>query len=174
MEDDLRTAPCGRAHRLGVPPAFVADDDAERERADREDAARRPGRVRGVLRRVELHLVLEPEARAVRPEDERRREECLPLEALRSEDDADVCLPRGLGYALPRVREERRIGRTGVLPEATVTRDVALREADDEGADARGVRDGVLGLPHGLLGRLGIPQVREGDADDVAHGSARR
>ena len=39
VEDDPRAVPNGPAHCLRIAPALVADHDAERQIADREDAA---------------------------------------------------------------------------------------------------------------------------------------
>ena len=175
VEDDPRAAARREAHRLGVPPALVTDHDAERERPDREDAARSGGRVGLVLRRIQLHLVLKAEPPAVRRDHERGRVERLPLDALGAEDDADFRLCRGRRDPRPGALEEHRVRRRRRLPETAVAGDVALREADDRRAGFRGARDERRHDLNRLLRRRRVRRGREGDADRApAHGSARR
>ena len=116
VEDDLRAVARRPSHRLGIPPALVADRDAERERPDREHAPRGPRRVRLVLARVELHLVLEAQTRAVGPDHERGREERLALEALRSENDADPAFAAATATRVHARSRNAASGGGGVLP----------------------------------------------------------
>src|SRR5262245_12738568 len=73
VKNDLCAMPNGPANRLRIPPAFMADHDAERQWTGGEYAAVGTGRIDRVLRRVELHFVLEARHRSVSIDYERSR-----------------------------------------------------------------------------------------------------
>src|SRR4029079_18299764 len=89
-EHHLRPVPDGPPYRLGIPPTFMTDDDTERQRADSEYAPIPPGRIDGVFRRVELHLVLATGDRPVSIDHERRRNRRAIYDTLRTQYDCDV------------------------------------------------------------------------------------
>src|SRR5262245_26230936 len=73
VKDDLCAMPNGPADRLRIPPAFMADHDAKGQWTGGEYATVGTGRIDRVLRRVELHFVLEARNCAVSIDYERRR-----------------------------------------------------------------------------------------------------
>ena len=106
MEDHLRAAEGGPANGLGIAPAFVANGDAEGQRAGLEDATLGAGRVAGLFGGVELDLVLKAADPAVGVDDQRGEPELVIDEAFRAEDNGDLALGGRGGDGLPGVVEE--------------------------------------------------------------------
>jgi len=144
----------------------VADRDAERHPGGLEHAA--PGRrrqVRGVLRGIELHLVLKAEPRPVTPEHQRGGQNAALDHALGPEDHRDARRGRGRADRRPGALEERRIRRGRYMPEATIPGNVAFRKAHQRRALGARLRDRTLHSGDRVLGRARVTKVGEHDTD---------
>ena len=101
MEDDLRAARRGPAHRLGVTPSFMADADAERQRTNRKHVPLAAGLEGRLFRRIELHLVVESQAFAITVDDQRRDAQRIPFKSFRPKNHCDIRITRRLRCARP-------------------------------------------------------------------------
>src|SRR6185312_13473453 len=97
MEHDVRTALRGPTHRLGIAPPLVADSHAELQRTNLEALALDTRGVETLLRRVQLHLVLETGNRSVAVDDQRSQPRRAVDHALRSKHHRDARVGRHAG-----------------------------------------------------------------------------
>ena len=174
MEDDLgaqlRTSP---ANGFGVTPTFVADGDAEGERAGAEDAA---GWCRGCRSPLpwgaQLDLVLKAER--LLPSRSMMRavgeEGVVVGDAFGAEDDGEVGAAGGGGDGLVGVGEEGGVGRRDGVGAVAVAGDEALWETEDVGVGVGCGLDGGNGEGDGVVGAGWEAEVGERDA---RHGADR-
>ena len=94
MEDDLRALPRGPSHGFGIAPPFMADRDAERQRAGLKYPPARTERIRSLLRRVDLDLVLKTRGRAIPVDDQRGGEQSVACKSLGTENNRNASLCR--------------------------------------------------------------------------------
>src|SRR5512144_1629415 len=90
MEHDLCALSNSPANGFRIPPALVADCDAEGERTASKHVTSRPGRVDRLLGRVDLNLVLKARDRSITVDDERRSHNRAIHDAFRTEYDRHV------------------------------------------------------------------------------------
>ncbi len=169
---DLRASANGPPHRLRIAPSFVADHHPEGQPPGGEHPTLgRECGIDGLLRRIDLALVLPPRDRAVRIDHARGDLQAAIGHAFRAQYDRDVSSPGGIRDIAPRPFEERRIGRWHRRARPPVAGNEAFRKADHDRALSARLSDCRCRQKDGLLRRCRHAQVREGDANP-AHGGA--
>ena len=95
----------------------MANDDTELELASLEKTPLRAGRIGTLLRRVDLDFVLEPRDRSVPIDDQCGDPDRTIHDALRTENDHEICFRRRRCHDGPCTLKECRIGRRHLVPQ---------------------------------------------------------
>src|SRR5438270_523582 len=134
-----------------MAPPLMAYGDTECQRAGLENAPSRAGRIGTLLGGVELDFVLETGDRAVPIDDQSGDQQRAIDDALRAENDREICFRGGRRNDGPRAFEEYRIGWRRLPAHAPVTGNEALGKADEAGALDGRLRDGLFGQRDRLI-----------------------
>ena len=158
VEHDVCAVPGGPADRFRIAPTFMADGDAECQRAGLENPPAGTGRIDALLGGIELDFVLETGDRSVSIDDQRGELTGRHRRRVRCREQ-----PRYLPSRRPLQWRTRRVrgtpGREAArLPHASVAGNEAFRKADEAGALDRRLSDGLFGQCDRLLGSRREPE----------------
>jgi hypothetical protein len=170
VEHDVCAMPGGPSDRFRIAPTLVTDGNTEHERAGLKNLPPGSGRIRLVLRGVELDLVLEASDRSVSIDDQCGDQEGGVDDAFGAENNGEVRSCGGCRNDGPCAFEEHRVRGRHRLPAGPVTGNQAFRKADDGGAFDGRLSDRVFRQHDGLRGIRRNPDVGECDAEG-AHSS---
>ena len=153
----------------------MADHHAECQRPHAKQATLGPERgIIVFLRRVDLALVLPPCDGAVRIDHTHGDLQAAVGDPLRAQNHGDAGASRGIRYRGPRALEENGIWRRCFLARPPITRDEALRKADDNRALTPRVSNRGCCEVHGVVRCRRHADVREGNTDVADEGPPLR
>src|SRR5262249_45465522 len=92
MENDLRAASCGPAHRFRIAPALMADHHTKFQRTNLENAPAGAVRISASLRGIDLNFVLESGDGSVRIDNQCSGQQRMSDDPFRAENHSNLHL----------------------------------------------------------------------------------